>query len=62
VFPEVAAKLKDRHGPDYTVDNYDSVMAEMFNKINLQKIRKPGGSYKVIATHLSNSMKSNFTL
>ncbi|NQZ40425.1 MAG: DGQHR domain-containing protein [Moritella sp.] len=62
VFPEVAAKLKDRHGPDYTVDNYDSVMAEMFNKINLQKIRKPGSSYKAIATHLSNSMKSNFTL
>ncbi|SGY88085.1 Putative uncharacterized protein [Moritella viscosa] len=62
VFPEVAAKLQDRHGSDYTVDNYDSVMGEMFNKINLQKIRKPGSSYKAIATHFSNSMKSNFTL
>lgn len=62
IFSEVAAKLKDRHGPDYSVDNFDSVMTEMFNKISLQKIRKPGSSYKAIATHLSNSMKSNFTL
>lgn len=62
VFPEVASKVKDRFGPDYSVDNYDSVMSDMFEKISIQKIKKPGNSYKTIATHLSNSMKSNFTL
>ena len=62
VFPEVASKVKDRFGPDYSVDNYDIVMADMFSKISVQKIKKPGNSYKTIATHLSNSMKSNFTL
>lgn len=62
IFPEVASKVKDRFGPDYTVDNYDSVMIDMFSKISIQKIRRPGGSYKLLANHLSNSMKSNFTL
>ncbi|MED5520248.1 MAG: hypothetical protein VX459_00780 [Pseudomonadota bacterium] len=62
VFPEVASKVKDRFGPEYSVDNYDFVMSDMFEKINLQKINKPGSSYKAIASHLSNSMKSNFTL
>jgi DGQHR domain-containing protein len=62
VFPEVASKLKDRYGPEYTVDNYEFVMSSMFTKISLQKIRKPGNSYKTLATHLSNSMKNNFTL
>ncbi|WP_221920673.1 hypothetical protein, partial [Vibrio cholerae] len=62
VFPEVASKVKDRFGPDYSIDNYDIVMADMFAKISVQKIKKPGNSYKTVATHLSNSMKSNFTL
>ncbi|WP_273979567.1 hypothetical protein [Vibrio parahaemolyticus] len=61
-FPEVASKLKDRFGPEYTVDNYHTVMSDMFNKISVQKIKNPGNSYKSIATHLSNAMKSNFTL
>jgi DGQHR domain-containing protein len=62
IFPEIASKVKDRFGSDYSVDNYDSVMSDMFEKISIQKIKKPGNSYKVLASHLSNSMKSNFTL
>lgn len=62
VFPEVASKVKDRFGSDYSVDNYDAVMSDMFNKISLQKIKKPGNSYKTLANHLSNSMNSSFTL
>lgn len=62
VFPEVASKLKDRFGPDYSVDNYDMVMSDMYTRLNIQKIKRPGSSYKALATHISNSMKSNFTL
>lgn len=62
VFPEVASKVKDRFGPDYTVENYHTVMFDMFSKISASKIKKPGTSYKSLAQHFSNSMKSNFTL
>lgn len=62
IFPEVASKLKDKFGSDYTVDNYEAVMFDMFSKINLSKIKKPGNSYKVIANHMSTCLKSTFTL
>ncbi|UDM07086.1 DGQHR domain-containing protein [Halomonas sp. NyZ770] len=62
VFPEIASKVKDKFGPEYSVDNYIYVMSDMFGKISLQKIKKPGNSYKSLANHFSNSMKSNFTL
>lgn len=62
VFPEVASKVKDKFGPYYTVDNYDEIMCDMFNRVNVQKLKKPGSSYKTLSNHFSNSMKSNFTL
>lgn len=62
LFPEVASKVKDRYGPVYDVDNYAAVMSEMFTKLNVQKLKKPGSSYKALAKHFSESMKSNFTL
>lgn len=62
IFPEVASKLKDKFGSEYTVDNYEAVMADMFSKISMAKMKKPGSSYKTIANHMSNSMKSTFTL
>lgn len=62
VFPEVASKVKDRYGPEYNVDNYNSVMSDMFTKLSPQKIKKPGSSYKTLAKHFSDSMKHTFTL
>ncbi|MEO0434878.1 MAG: DGQHR domain-containing protein [Cyanobacteria bacterium J06656_5] len=62
VFPEISSKVKDRFGPEYNADNYHSVMEEMFEKLNIQKIKKPGSSYKALAKHFSDSMKRNFTL
>ena len=62
MFHEVASKVKNKFGSEYTVDNYNEVMLEMFNKINVQKVKKPGSSYLSLAKHFSNSMKSNFVL
>lgn len=62
VFPEVSAKLKDRFGPEYNADHYKSVMDEMFTKLSLQRIKRPGQSYKSVANHMSSALKSNFTL
>ncbi|MHU68811.1 hypothetical protein D9K24_24085, partial [Escherichia coli] len=62
IFPEVASRIKDRYGPDYTTDNYMEIMSPMFSKINNQRIKKPGTSYKTLANYLSSCMKSDFTL
>lgn len=62
IFPEVASRIKDRFGPDYSLDNYMEIMSPMYSKINIQKIKKPGTSYKTLASYLSSCIKSDFTL
>lgn len=62
VFPEIASKVKYKSGPQYDLDSYMEIMEDMFSRISMQKMKKPGTSYKTIANHFSDSMKSNFTL
>jgi DGQHR domain-containing protein len=62
IFPIVASKVKDKFGPDYSVDNFNEVMGVMYNKLSSAKFNKPGSSYKAFANHLSNSINSDFTL
>lgn len=61
-FPTVAAKLKDRYGADYTVDNFYNVMESMFPKIKPVKFKKPGSSYRSLIEHLDANLKSEFSL
>jgi len=62
VFPDVASKVKDRHGSDYNADNFHSVMIDMFDNIDINKIKNAGRSYKVLSKHFLDSMKTKFTL
>jgi len=62
VFPEVASKLKDRYGADYSADNFHAVMIDMFDAIDINKIKKAGKSYLALSKHFSDSMKTKFTL
>jgi DGQHR domain-containing protein len=61
-FPFAASKLKDRHGADYTVDNFYDSMEGMFSKIKPTKFKKPGNSYKSIIDYLEANIKSEFSL
>lgn len=62
VWPEIGAKVKDRYGPDYTIDHYNEVMIGMYKKLNIAQFKRPGTSYKVLAEHISKSIHSGFSL
>ncbi len=62
IFPEVAGRVKDRFGSDYTVDNFLEIISPMCSGISLQKIKKPGSSYKQLSEHFLQQLKSTFTL
>ena len=61
-FPYAASKLKDRHGSEYSVDNFYDTMEGMFSKIKPTKFKKPGNSYKIIIEYLESNIKSEFSL
>lgn len=62
VFPEIASKVKNRFGSEYTVDNYSEIMAPIFNELSVSRIKKPGASYKALQNVISKSMHKEFTL
>jgi len=62
VWPKVGAKVKDKYGPEYSVDNYNDVMCDMYTRLTVNKFKKPGTSYKALAEHLSESIQSAFSL
>jgi len=62
LFKEVAQRVKDRYGPNYTVDNFYEVLDPMFQRVKVSRLRNPGKSYVDLSQHLSKILKTDFTL
>lgn len=62
LFPDVARRVKDRFGADYTSTNFTEVMAPMFERIKGNQLKKPGNSHKILYEALLKALQTNFTL
>jgi len=62
IFPEVAQRVKDRFGPEYTADNFYDVMATMLGKIKISLVNSPGRSHKTLSEHFLKCFKSDFSI
>lgn len=60
--PQIASRVKDRHGADYTVDNFYSVLSPVGERVKKTKIESTGQAYKPIVEHLEHCLSSSFTL
>lgn len=61
-FPIITAKVKDRFGPIYSVDNYFEFTEIIGQRIKPAKIENPTNAYKPLVEHLEESLKQEFTL
>lgn len=59
-FIQAARRVKDRFGPEYTVENFDSVLAPLFDNIQLGKLS--GTSQAKILDYLDKHFKGEFQL
>ena len=62
LFKEVAQRVKDRHGPNYIVDNFYEMLEPMFQRVKVSRLKNPGKSYIDLSQHLSKTLKTDFTL
>jgi len=62
IFPEVAQRVKDRFGPEYTANNYYEIMESMFSKIKASLVSSPGRSHKPLADNFQKCLKSDFSI
>ncbi len=61
-FPVITARVKDRFGAIYSVDNYFEFTEIIGQRIKPDKIENPTNAYKPIVEHLEESLKREFTL
>lgn len=61
-FPIITARVKDRFGAIYSVDNYYEFAQIIGQRIKPAKIENPTNAYKPIVDHLEESLKQEFTL
>jgi DGQHR domain-containing protein len=61
-FPTVTSRVKDRHGPFYTVDNYYEFTQIVGERSKIDKLKSSTNAYKPIVDHLEDSLKTEFSL
>lgn len=61
-FPIITARVQDRFGAIYSVDNYYEFTQLIGQRIKPAKIESPTNAYKPIVDHLEESLKQEFTL
>lgn len=62
LFPDVARKVKDRHGSDYTYSNFIEVIQPLFGRIQVARIKSPGNSVQAFHDYLKSRLESGFQL
>ncbi len=62
VFPSVARRVKDRHGSDYSVDNFLEILRPALSNVGASRFRKPGKSVAQLADTLQGSLDADFVI
>ncbi|WP_314444117.1 DGQHR domain-containing protein [Massilia timonae] len=62
IFKQVAQRVKDRFGRDYSPDNFFEVLVSVIPSVPRARYLKPGNSYKDLSGKLAKSLTDDFTL
>ena len=62
LFPEAAQRVKDKYGKAYTRENFDEILAPMFEQIKPNVLKQPSSSQRDLHKSLSAGLKTSFVL
>lgn len=62
LFPDVAVRVKDRYGSEYTKDNFVQFLAPAFNRTASAKLVNPGNSVQALYEHMKRCLEAGFQL
>lgn len=62
LFQDVAQRVKDLYGAQYTKSNFQSVLDPVFERVKSAKFRNPGNSANALYNDLQAAMRGTFTL
>lgn len=61
-FRSVAQRLVDRHGSDYSRENFSSVVSPVFQNMRIAKLERPGTSSAALRDYLIDRLGAKLTL
>lgn len=62
LFADVAVRVKDRHGSDYSREHFSEVLQPAFGRVQVSKITNSGNSVQTLYDHLKRCLESGFQL
>lgn len=62
LFPDIARKVKDRHGSDYSYDHFSEALRPLFSSVAAARFSNTGNSVKEFHTYLKKCMETGFRL
>lgn len=62
LFPEVAQRVVDRHGPVFSESGFSDVLSGLFDRIKPAKLKTPPRSHKELAGDFSRALKGGFLI
>jgi hypothetical protein len=62
LFPTIAEKVADRHGPLFTLDNFDEIMSPMFERVRRSDLANPGKSPSSLVETFKKGLRTGFTI
>jgi DGQHR domain-containing protein len=61
-FPAVAERVADRYANDFSVENFNEIVAPMFSRLKRSDLEKPGTSHIALQEILQKAFRSGFTI
>lgn len=62
LFPAAAERVSDRHGDEYTVENFDEVLGPFSSRIKKIDLKRPGASPVSLYENFKKSLESGFSI
>lgn len=62
LFPAVAERVADRHANEFSVTNFDEIVAPMFSRLKRAELEKPGISHIALFEVFQKAFRSGFTI
>lgn len=56
-FPDVAQRVNDKFGKNYTVENFDDINKEIYDKVRQASLRSSSNSVKAYTSVIQNAMR-----
>jgi len=62
LFPDVAQRVADRYGEDFSAEHFADVLQPFFSKVKKSDLQRPGKSHLILHDNFRKALRQQFTI